>query len=268
MRYSNYNRRMPSLPLKLNRNSTTTPITKMPGSTSLQDIRTQKYWAKEERLIRLPESYLPIRDPLSPDNLVFEHPELTVKVSALDDELQRRMQQQQSRTGSVPNLIEHPDIRQPLQLQPVLPSTSKITRQMSADVNVQRSPSPASSITSPIHERHYSAPSKKQDDQLSLSLDQHWFQQQQLIPNNNRAISLRSNITDILEKPEHDKNDINPSTTNRDDQHQRHVEIIREYSDTSTVSDDQTNRNKPKATATTVQKSATNGKSPSDDDFW
>ncbi|CAF0971909.1 unnamed protein product [Didymodactylos carnosus] len=264
---------MPGLPLKLNRDSTTTtPVTAMPGSTSLQDIRSQKYWTKEQRLISLPESFISIRGPLTSDDRVFEHPEVTVKASQLDDELQRRLQQQQSRTGSVPNLIEHPDIRQPLQIQPVPTSTSKIIRKMSADANNnRRSTSPPSSN---IFSTHQSEFNKKEDEQPSVSLDQNWFkrqqqqQEQQFTTNRNRADPLVTDITDILENSEHKKNDINPSITNGDDKRQHPVQIIREYSDTSTVSDDEPNRNKSKTTTTAIRKTPTNGKSPSDDDFW
>jgi len=259
--------------LKLSRDSTTTTVTAMPGSTSLQDIRSQKYWTKEQRLISLPESFISIRGPLTSDDRVFEHPEVTVKASQLDDELQRRLQQQQSRTGSVPNLIEHPDIRQPLQIQPVPTSTSKIIRKMSADANNnRRSTSPPSSNTSSTHEKHQSDFKKKEDEQPRVSLDQNWFkqqqQQQQFITNRNRADSPGTNITDILQSSGHKKNDINPSITNGDDKRQHPVQIIREYSDTSTVSDDEPNRNKSKTTTTAIRKTTTNGKSASDDDFW
>jgi hypothetical protein len=63
------------------------------------------------------------------DDRIFEHPEVTIKPSALDDEIQRRLLTIKTsnthehfieRDGghSLPNTLEHPDMRSPVVMQP------------------------------------------------------------------------------------------------------------------------------------------------------
>ncbi len=72
------------------------------------------------------------------DKRIFEHPEVTIIPSALDDELQRRLltiktsnpsEQIPERDGgqSVPNILEHPDMRSPIVMQPQPLSSSLST---------------------------------------------------------------------------------------------------------------------------------------------
>lgn len=92
------------------------------------------------------------------DERIFEHPEVTIKPSALDDEIQRRLLtiRTSSTTDnfteceggqSVPNILEHPDMRSPvvMQTQPLSSSLStssftmqnncnKINRAQSGDI--------------------------------------------------------------------------------------------------------------------------------------
>jgi len=62
------------------------------------------------------------------DERIFEHPEVTIKPSALDDELQRRFLTIKTSNPtenlldhegrqSVPNMLEHPDMRSPIVMQ-------------------------------------------------------------------------------------------------------------------------------------------------------
>ncbi len=82
------------------------------------------------------------------DDRIFEHPEVTIKPSALDDKISRRLLTSnksfipnENSGGSVPNILEHPDIRTPIvmetqQSSPSLSSSSssdkgKLFRQQS-----------------------------------------------------------------------------------------------------------------------------------------
>lgn len=69
------------------------------------------------------------------DERIFEHPEVTIKPSALDDELQRRLlNMRTSNTSenlaeldarqSAPNILEHPDMRTPVVMQSQQTSSS------------------------------------------------------------------------------------------------------------------------------------------------
>lgn len=62
------------------------------------------------------------------DERIFEHPEVTIKPSALDDEIQRRLLSIKSSNTSenllerdagqsAPNILEHPDMRSPVVMQ-------------------------------------------------------------------------------------------------------------------------------------------------------
>ena len=67
------------------------------------------------------------------DDRIFEHPEVTIKPSALDDEIQRRLLTlktsnttesllDQQGDITVPNILEHPDMRAPVVM--LTPNTS------------------------------------------------------------------------------------------------------------------------------------------------
>jgi len=54
------------------------------------------------------------------DDRIFEHPEITIKPSKLDDKVQRRLMAlntNEKNGGSVPNILEHPDIRTPIVME-------------------------------------------------------------------------------------------------------------------------------------------------------
>ena len=58
------------------------------------------------------------------DDRIFEHPEVTIKPSKLDDKVQRRsimstkpFNPNENSSGSVPNILEHPDMRTPIVMQ-------------------------------------------------------------------------------------------------------------------------------------------------------
>ncbi len=58
------------------------------------------------------------------DDLIFEHPEVTIKPPTLDDKVQRRLMTttkpfntNEHGGGSVPNILEHPDIRTPIVME-------------------------------------------------------------------------------------------------------------------------------------------------------
>ncbi len=58
------------------------------------------------------------------DDRIFEHPEVTIKPSKLDDKVQRRSMMSkkpfnpnENSGGSVPNILEHPDMRTPIVMQ-------------------------------------------------------------------------------------------------------------------------------------------------------
>jgi hypothetical protein len=54
------------------------------------------------------------------DDRIFEHPEVTIKPPVLDDRIQRRLMTTKpldthgNGGGSVPNILEHPDMRTPV----------------------------------------------------------------------------------------------------------------------------------------------------------
>ncbi|UJR33507.1 hypothetical protein I4U23_020952 [Adineta vaga] len=138
-------RRMPTVKL-----SGQTQGTTMPTSTSLQDINshTQKFaWNEnEDRLAHFSGQLLAANtgrqiSTSQSDERIFEHPEVTIKPSALDDELHRRLlTMKTSNTNenllehaegrSAPNILEHPDMRAPvvmLSQQLSSSSTSSLT---------------------------------------------------------------------------------------------------------------------------------------------
>lgn len=67
------------------------------------------------------------------DDHIFEHPEVTIKPNAIDDRIQRRLltstqpfNSHINGGGSVPNILEHPDMRTPIVMttQQLSPSSS------------------------------------------------------------------------------------------------------------------------------------------------
>ncbi|CAF2476964.1 unnamed protein product [Rotaria sp. Silwood2] len=132
--------------------ATTTTTNTMSTSTSLQDIsahHTQKFtWndnnndnnRKDQRLVNYYERLLSSNSSRQlnsshSDERIFEHPEVTIKSSALDDEIQRRLLTiKTSNTNenfleseggkSIPNILEHPDMRSPVVMQPQQMSSS------------------------------------------------------------------------------------------------------------------------------------------------
>ena len=69
------------------------------------------------------------------DERIFEHPEVTIIPSALDDEIHRRLltlkisnthrnSLERDAGQSAPNILEHPDMRAPVVMQSVLPSSA------------------------------------------------------------------------------------------------------------------------------------------------
>ncbi|CAF1004214.1 unnamed protein product [Rotaria sordida] len=177
-------RRIPNVKLSEQTQETTTTNT-MSTSTSLQDISShhtrQFTWNdnnsnnndKDQQLANFYERLLSSNssrqlNSSQSDEHIFEHPEVTIKSSALDDEIQRRLSTIKTSNAnenslehdggkSVPNILEHPDMRSPVVMQPPQMSSSfsssslliqnnskKINRTQSADVstNVTRTPSP------------------------------------------------------------------------------------------------------------------------------
>jgi len=251
-------RRMPSLQLSGQTQGTTSNT--MPTSTSLQDIssHTHKFnWNKDQPLINLPESLLTSKHGTNnqyknishSDDRIFEHPEVTIKPSALDDKIQRRLMMttklfntNENAGGSVPNILEHPDIRTPivmenqqLSLSSSSPSSSssssdrrKLIRQQSADVY-----STLARTTSPTNPTH-------------------------IATNLVRSNSPGSLIGDIIESPEQEKSENTRSLSSPPPANKGPTQIIREYSETSSPSDidptgKHSNNNKPQS---------------EEDDFW
>ncbi|CAF1014534.1 unnamed protein product [Adineta ricciae] len=266
-------RRGPTVKLSAQIQGASNPTTSiMPASTSLQDINshTQKYnWNKDQPMINLTESLLTSKSNPSSrpktfsqsNDHIFEHPEITIKPSRADDRASRRslvttksVTHYQSNGGSVPNILEHPDMKTPIvmetQQQVSLSSSSastpssshpnnrKIMRQQSADVyaTMARTVSPA-------------------------NRDQY---QTNAAPNQRRTDSSGSAIDNIMESPEQEKSEDSssfslPPPTTTTVATKAPVQIVREYSEVSSASDvDRTgkhsrNTNKPQS---------------EEDDFW
>ncbi len=82
------------------------------------------------------------------DDRIFEHPEVTIKPSALDDEIQRRLLTMKiSNTldnldrdagQSAPNILEHPDMRLPVIMQPQQMSSSNLSSAFFIQNNCRR----------------------------------------------------------------------------------------------------------------------------------
>ncbi|CAF1352719.1 unnamed protein product [Adineta steineri] len=172
-------RRMP--PIKISGQTQGTPMNPMSISTSLQDINALKQnftWNandKDEPLLTAAGRQL--SSSIS-DERVFEHPEVTIKPSSLDDELQRRsLTMKISNTSenlvereggtSAPNILEHPDMRSPVVLQTqqssspsfssiIQTNSNQVTRTQSVDLKkaTNRTPSPSNRVNFYITDDH------------------------------------------------------------------------------------------------------------------
>jgi len=232
-------RRMPSV--KQSGQTQGTNANSMPTSTSLQDINshTHKFnWNKDQRLISLPESLLSAQNGTNAkhktisqsDDRIFEHPEIIIKPTTHDDKAQRRLLATKSLHtndiggGSVPNILEHPDMRTPIVLQnQQIPSSSssssdrkRLIRQQSADVYAT-----LARTTSPIN---------RDNNQARLTTNQI------------RSASPGSLIGDIIESPEQEKSEDTRSPSSSSPPppppaSKGPTKIIREYSETSSASD-------------------------------
>ncbi|CAF1202029.1 unnamed protein product [Rotaria sordida] len=225
-------RRMPTVKLSGQTQGTTTNT--IPASSSLQDIssHTHKFnWNKDQPLINLNESLLTSKNRTNDrqksfsqsNDHIFEHPEVIIKPTTLDDKIPRRLTTTTTRpfntnengTGSAPNILEHPDIKTPIVMEnyqkslfssPVSSISSinkKLTRQQSADAYTTR-------------ERTMS-PVNYNTNQINLG-------------------SPVSSIDDIVERPEQEKSEDTSSST-PPLVSKGSTKIIREYDETSSTSD-------------------------------
>ncbi|CAF1397163.1 unnamed protein product [Adineta steineri] len=173
-------RRMP--PIKISGQTQGTPMNPMSISTSLQDINALKQnftWNandKDEPLLTAAGRQL--SSSIS-DERVFEHPEVTIKPSSLDDELQRRsltmkisntsenLVEREGGGTSAPNILEHPDMRSPVVLQTqqssspsfssiIQTNSNQVTRTQSVDLKkaTNRTPSPSNRVNFYITDDH------------------------------------------------------------------------------------------------------------------
>ncbi|CAF1289966.1 unnamed protein product [Adineta steineri] len=256
-------RRVPTVKLNTQIQGTTINTNTMPASTSLQDINshTHKFnWNKDQPLINLSESLLASKNGTNnrhktfshSDDRIFEHPEITIKPSTFDNKSSRRSlintkpintNENNSGTGSVPNILEHPDMRTPvvmesqqISLSSSSSSTSstssgnnrKISRQQSADVytTLARTVSPAG----------------RDNHQTNLV----------------RTNSPGSIIDNIMENPEQEKSE-DSSSFSPPPMNKAPVKIIREYSEPSSASEiDRTGKHSNK----------NNKPLSEEDDFW
>lgn len=255
---------MPSV--KFNTQTQHTTTNNMPSSTSLQDIssHTQKFnWNKDHPLINLPESLLTTKNGINnrqknlsqSDDRIFEHPEVTIKPTTNDDRVHRRLlmttktfSNHENNGGSVPNILEHPDIRTPIVMQ---------TQQLSL------SSSSTSSNSNSSSEKRRILRQQSADVYSTLArTTPSTMNQINLVKNSARSNSPGSLIDDIVENPETEKSEESRSSTPPaiPSTNKAPITIIREYSEaSSTTSDiDQTNRH-----------SNQNAKPQSEeDDFW
>jgi hypothetical protein len=249
---------MPSAKLSGQIQGTTTANT-MPASSSLQDIssHTHKFnWNKDQPSINLPESLLTSKNGTNnrhknishSDDRIFEHPEVTIKPSILDEKVHRRLMMttktsttNEKSGGSVPNILEHPDIRTPIVME---------TEQLSSSSSSSSESSSSSGDKKKLF-RQQSA-----DVYSTLARTTPPTNQTNLVTNLIRSNSPGSLIGGIVESPEQEKSEDSPSSspppTNKGP-----VQIIREYSRASSTSDiDPTGKhsnNKPQS---------------EEDDFW
>lgn len=255
---------MPSV--KFNTQTQHTTTNNMPSSTSLQDIssHTQKFnWNKDQPLINLPESLLTTKNGANnrPKNLsqsndrIFEHPEVTIKPTRHDDRVHRRLLtttkafNNENSGGSVPNILEHPDIRTPIVMQ---------TEQLS----LSSSSTSSSTTTSGEKRRILRQQSADVYSTLARTTSSPATNQINLVKSSARSNSPGSIIDDIVENPETEKSEESHSSTPPANlpTNKAPITIIREYSEaSSTASDiDQTNKH-----------SNQNAKPQSEeDDFW
>jgi hypothetical protein len=76
------------------------------------------------------------------DDRIFEHPEVTIKPSTIDDRMQRRaimmispLNTNENGGGSVPNILEHPDMSGPVVMQPQQTSSSSSSTRSSTSID-------------------------------------------------------------------------------------------------------------------------------------
>lgn len=74
------------------------------------------------------------------DDRIFEHPEVTIKPTTIDDRIQRRLMTSTqpfnahlTGGGSVPNILEHPDMRTPIVRDTQSPTLSSSSTSSSSD---------------------------------------------------------------------------------------------------------------------------------------
>ncbi|CAF3856754.1 unnamed protein product [Rotaria magnacalcarata] len=165
------------------------------------------------------------------DEFIFEHPEITIKPSALDDEIQRRLSTMKSsntneslveRSGgkSIPNILEHPDMRSPVVMQSPQMSLSSSSSSAGLLVNnnckkFNRTQSVDNSVN-PVRT-------------LSSNTDIELFNDN--TQKSSRSLSSNPFINDIFESVEQEKNqDLYSSSSTTTDS-------IRQYSKASSKSD-------------------------------
>ncbi|UJR13725.1 hypothetical protein I4U23_000736 [Adineta vaga] len=241
----------------------------MPSSTSLQDIssHTHKFnWNKDQPLTNLSESLLTSQTNTNNRHKVFsqsherifEHPEVTIKPATNNDRTSRRslvtskiMSNHESNGGSVPNILEHPDMRTPIVME---------------NQQVSLSSSSSSSTSSSSHHSNKKMMRQQSADVYSTltrtgspsNRDNH---QTNLVTNPTQRNSSGSIIDNIIESPEQEKSENSdsfsprpPVTTTK-----APVKIIRDYSETSSTSDvDRTGKHSNKI----------NKPQSEEDDFW
>ncbi len=71
------------------------------------------------------------------DDRIFEHPEVTIKPTTLDDRVTRRLiasnKPNEHSGGSVPNILEHPDMRTPIVMEAQQSSPTSSSSSSSSD---------------------------------------------------------------------------------------------------------------------------------------
>ncbi|CAM4891276.1 unnamed protein product [Rotaria socialis] len=236
--------RMPTV--KLSGQTQKATANAVPTSTSLQEISAHSHkfsWNKDQPLTNIPESLLTSKNATNDrqktisqsNDRTFEHPEITIKPSTFDEKIHRRFitatktfSTNENGSGSAPNILEHPDMRTPIVMekhQLSLSSSSsspssisnnnnnnnkRLARQQSADIYTTRA-----RTISPVNRDTNQANSTK---------------------NLIRSNSLESSISEIVERPEQEKNDDTSSST-PPPLTRGSTKIVREYAATSSTSD-------------------------------
>jgi len=212
---------MPSV--KLNAQITNNTTGNIPTSTSLQDINSQSqkfHWHHDQRLNNLPEN----KTFSQSNDRIFEHPEITIKPSTIDERAQRRammttlpFNSSENGGGSVPNILQHPDMRTPVVM------------------NSQHVSSPSSSSTTSSNGRKTLVRQQSAD--------------------------VYSTLTRTKSPHDDDRSESSRSSSSAVPQAKKPIQIIREYSETSSNSD--VDRNLKKNDEKKNRKSQSE-----EDDFW